>query len=105
MKKITMVCAFFALLYSGQIYAQQAEKSAQDLKKDQISFYQDLIKRSNDPKEIAKAEAMLAELKAKKALSPAEEQQKMSETLSPAQYDAWKSKTKQNSIIKPEENK
>jgi hypothetical protein len=105
MKKITTVCAFFALLYSGQIYAQQAEKSAQDLKKDQISFYQDLIKRSNDPKEIAKAEAMLAELKAKKALSPAEEQQKMSETATPAEYNAWKSKTQQNFIIKPEENK
>jgi hypothetical protein len=62
MKKITTVCAFFAFLYSGQIYAQQAEKSTQDQKKDQISYYQDLIKRSNDPKEIAKAEAMLAEL-------------------------------------------
>lgn len=105
MKKITVVCAFFALMYSGQIYAQQAEKSAQDQEKDQISFYQDLIKRSNDPKEIAKAEAMLAEFKAKKTLSPAEEQQKMSESLSPAQYDAWKAKTKQNSINKPENDK
>jgi hypothetical protein len=105
MKKITTVCAFFALLYSGQIYAQQAEKSPQDQKKDQISFYQDLIKRSNDPKEIAKAEVLLAELKAKKALSNAEEQKKMSETATPAEYNAWKSKTQQNFIVKPEENK
>ena len=105
MKKITTVCAFFALLYSGQIYAQQAEKSAQDQEKDQIFFYQDLIKRSNEPKEIAKAEALLAELKAKKALSPAEEQKKMSETATPAEYNAWKSKTQQNSIIKPEDDK
>lgn len=105
MKKNTTLFAFIALFFSGQVYAQQLEKSAQDQKKEQIAAYEDLIRRSNDPKEIAKAEALLSELKAKKVLSPAEEQKKMSETATPAEYNAWKAKTTQNAILKPEDDK
>lgn len=105
MKKHSTLVILISILITSSSYAQQAEKSPKDQKKDQISFYQDLIKRSNDPKEIAKAETLLAELKANKALSPAEQQKKMSETATPAEYNAWKSKTQQNSIIKPEDDK
>lgn len=105
MKKIAVLFALTAFFCTGQIYAQQTEKNAPDQKKEQIAAYEDLIKRSKDPKEIVKAEAMLAELKGKQTLSPAEEQKKMSETATPAEYNAWKAKTPQKLITKPEDDK
>jgi len=105
MKKITTIITLLVFFCSLQIYAQQTEKNAFDKNKEQIGIYEDMIKRSKDPKEIAKAEAMIAELKAKQATSPAEEQKKMSETATPAEYNAWKAKTPQKTISKPEDDK
>jgi hypothetical protein len=107
MKK-SFTILIFIVLCSAFLKAQHVEKTPQTASKEEIAFLEDLISKTKDAKEKAKAEAMLSALKNKKVLSEAEEQQKMSETLSPAQYDAWKaSKSNQlkPQITKPEDEK
>ena len=108
MKKITTLVVLGLLFFTLDLNAQHSVKSEDVRNKEQIKELEDLIQRSQDPKEKAKAEAMLSELiaknKAERQLSPAEEQKLMSETLSPAEYDAWKaSKNTKKIITKPEE--
>ena len=107
MKK-SFTILIFIVLCSAFLKAQNVEKTPQTASKEEIAFLEDLISKTKDAKEKAKAEAMLLALKNKKVLSEAEEQQKMSKTLSPAQYDVWKASRNNQSkpqITKPEDEK
>jgi len=112
--------ALLSLVLSNASFAQQTEKvnePTSTTKVQQIAALEDLIKRSLDPKETAKAQQMLEALKgtnnlvSKEKLAEQEEQKRMSETLSPAEYDAWKvakhapKTTVPTPIVKPEEKK
>ena len=114
------ITGLFCLMLSTVSFAQQPEKAVEPstaTKAQQIAALEDLINRSTDAKETAKAKQMLEALKgdnpniSKERLAEIEEQKRMSETLSPAEYDAWKAAkhapktTVPTPIAKPEEKK
>ena len=114
------ITGLFCLMLSTVSFAQQPEKAVEPstaTKAQQIAALEDLINRSTDAKETAKAKQMLEALKgdnpniSKERLAEIDEQKRMSETLSPAEYDAWKAAkhapktTVPTPIAKPEEKK
>lgn len=86
----------------------KSETTTEIPRQQQIQALEDLIKRFGEThEESIKAKSMIATLRKEDA---AAEQKRMSETLSPAEYDAWKAKqvAQQNApqlINKSEDNK
>lgn len=114
------ITGLLSLMLTTLSYAQQPEKGKEPTnatKAQQIAALEDIINRCPNPEERNKAKQMLEALKAdnpnisKERMAEIEEQKRMSETLSPAEYDAWKvakhaSKTTvPTPIAKPEEKK
>jgi hypothetical protein len=110
----------FSLMLSTVSFAQQPEKAAEPTtatKAQQIAALEDIINRCPNPEERNKAKQMLEALKgdnpniSKEKLAELEEQKRISETLSPAEYDAWKvakhapKTTVPTPIAEPEEKK
>lgn len=120
--RITKHLLLFYCLFIGSSIIAQQKISEEELKeiKIQVLALEDLINRSSDAKEIDKAKMLLLELNRSfpayelksanivdKKQSEAEEQKIMSETLSPAEYDAWKRSKNQSvapkTIAKPKD--
>ena len=102
------------MMVQNTLLAQVSNGASEEEKKKQtqIDGYYYVIKNSSNPKEVEKAKAYLLELGVKyeenlpvqpKKMTEAEEQKKMSETLTPAEYEAWKAEKHKNNTIKPKE--
>jgi hypothetical protein len=113
---IVVLGMLFSLLIQNTVYSQGSTVPTEEEKKKQtqIDGYIHIIKNSPNPKEVEKAKAYLLELGIKyeetvpvqlKKMTDAEEQKKMSETLTPEQYNAWKAEKHKNSVIQPIEIK
>ncbi len=116
--KLTFIIlgVLFSMMFQNTAFAQVSNGATEEEKKKQMQIdgYVHIIKNSSDAKEIEKAKAYLAELGVKyeenapaqpKKMTDAEEQKKMSETLTPEQYNAWKAEKYKNSVIQPTEIK
>ncbi len=113
---IVVLGMLFSLLIQNTVYSQGSTVPTEEEKKkqSQIDGYIHIVKNSPNPKEVEKAKAYLLELGVNydqkevpkpTKMTDAEEQKKMSETLTPEQYNAWKAEKHKNSVIQPIEIK